>query len=335
MSKGTKKTVLYRQGALPERLGDILGSADENDLKILIALLMAADENGTVDADVDLGDLLGLEKPEVDASLKFWRGAGLVGHAKGESKRKKESPATEPQRAHRGGAVEHRGVAPYQTEELASLLEKKQALADFVTECQRVLGKTVNVYDTGLLVGLVDQFGFEEEAVLAILAYAVRIGKATVRYAEKIALGFYDEGRTSAAEVYERIRMMERSAEIISQIRTLFGMGSRDLSTTEKKLFGAWTQKMGYGIDEIRLAYDITIDAIHTPAPKYTNSILEKWYAEGLHTAHDIEEFESAKRADKMRTGVEKSYDVDEFFEASMQRSFAELEKLSELPNKK
>lgn len=332
MSKETKRTILYRGGNLPERLGEILNSADETDLKVLVALLMAADENGDVAQEVSLGDLLGLESPEVEASLKFWRGAGLIGKA-AESKKKK-APAMS-QTAHRGGAVEHSGVAPYQTEELADLLEKKQTLIAFVTECQRVLGKTVNMHDTGLLVGLVDQFGFEEEAVLAILAYAVRIGKATVRYAEKIAIGFYDEGRTSADAVYERIRVMEQSAETISQIRSLFGMGNRDLSTTEKKLFTAWTQKMGYGIDEIRLAYDITIDAIHTPAPKYTNSILEAWYAEGLHTARDIEEFTKAQKAEKGKSDVEKSYDVDEFFEASMQRSFAEFEKLTGTSDKK
>ncbi len=332
MSKTTKKLVLLRENFPNEGLFEILDRADENELKIWIALLMSADENGEIESTDVLCEQLGWESAEVESSLTFWRGTGLVALKKSDGKKK----TTKTQKsAHRGGKVEHSGVAPYQSAELATLLEQKQALADYVTECQRVLGKTVNVYDTGLLVGLVDQLGFSEESVLAILAYAVRLGKATVRYAERIAIRFYDEGISSTEGVYERIRVMEKSAEVISQIRSLFGMGSRDLSTTEKKLFTAWTQTLGYGIDEIRLAYDITIDAIHTPAPKYINTILEKWYAEGLHTARDIEEFENEKKADRATLGVDKSYDVDEFFEASMQRSFAEFEKLSELPNKK
>lgn len=332
MSKTTKKLVLLREDFPNEGLCEILDRADENELKIWIALLMRADENGEVESVDALCELLGWEMTDVESALTFWRGTGLVAMKKADGKKKN---TTTQKSAHRGGKVEHSGVAPYQSSELATLLEQRQVLADYVTECQRVLGKTVNVYDTGLLVGLVDQLGFSEESVLAILAYAVRLGKATVRYAEKIAIRFYDEGITSTSGVYDRIRVMEKSAEVISQIRTLFGMGSRDLSTTEKKLFTAWTQNLGYGIDEIRLAYDITIDAIHTPAPKYINTILEKWYAEGLHTARDIEEFENEKKADRTTVSVDKSYDVDEFFEASMQRSFAEFEKLSELPNKK
>ena len=193
MGKATKHTLLlYQNGHFPERLDEILSSADENDLKILIALQMAADQDGTVDPMPDLGALLGLERAEVDASLKFWRGAGLLGGARSktpekpkktvEEKKPAEEKGTETtSTAHRGGAVMHHGVVDYTTAELADLLESRRALADFVTEAQRVLGKTINYHDTSIIVGLVDQLGFEEEAVLAILAYAVRLKKATAR----------------------------------------------------------------------------------------------------------------------------------------------------------
>lgn len=336
MSKETKNAVLCRKRELPERLGDALYNADETDLRVLASLLLLADENGAVEDTDAVCNVLGLEHAAVAGAIKFWCGAGLLEAAgKGDGKKKTATAAGGAKRAHRGGAVEHSGVAPYQTKELADLLEKKQSLTAMVDECQRVLGKTVNMHDTEILVGLVDQLGFEEEAVPLILNYAVQHGRATVRYAEKIALRFYDEGFTKADDVYEQILSLERAAEMTSQIRNLFGMGSRDLSTTEKKLFAAWTQKMGYGIDVIRMAYDITIDAIHTPAPKYTNSILEKWYAEGLHTANDIATYLEDTRTAKAESRVEKSYDTDEFFEASLQRSFAEFEKLTAQSNDK
>ena len=330
MGKTTKLSLPYRGGNLPERLGEILASADENDLKILIALQMSADENGMIDPSVDPCALLGLERAEVNASLKFWRGAGLRGSKPTALKAKKEEKiedASKTETAHRNGAVAHRGVVAYDTAELADLLEQRRALADFVTEAQRVLGKTINYYDTSIVVGLIDQLGFEEEAVLAILAYAVRLKKATVRYAEKIALNLYDEGLTAADEVVSRIHAIEQAAETVSQIRSLFGIGSRALSSTEKKLFAKWTDAFGFDMDVIRLAYDITIDAIHAPVPKYAGTILEKWYTEGLKTARDIEEFESAKKGTQGKTGSVKSYDVDDFFEASLKRSYEEFDK--------
>ncbi len=341
MGKATKQVLRYRLGRFPENLDDLLASADETDLKILVALQMAADKDGTVDPMPDLHELLGLEKPEVDASLKFWRGAGLLGNGKRTpertekadqksektEKQKENKPSVSVETAHRNGAVAHRGVVAYETVELAELLERRGALAGFVTEAQRVLGKTINYYDTSIVVGLVDQLGFEEEAVLAILAYAVRRGRATVRYAEKIALNLYDEGLTATEEVVARIHVIERSAETLSQIRTLFGMGSRALSSTEKKLFTKWTETYGFDMDVIRMAYDITIDAIHAPVPKYAGSILDKWYTEGLRTARDIEEFEKMKKGAAGKPDVGKSYDVDDFFEASLKRSYEAFDK--------
>lgn len=349
MGKTAKTVILYRNGNLPERLSEILGNADENDLRILLTLMMAADEEGTVDAHTALEDILELDAAEVNASLKFWRGAGLIGSAKTLASRKsKGNENTEDTKkntekendtsdkggkaaqttAHKGGAVSHSSIMAYESAELAEILENRKSLTLFVNEAQRVLGKTINYYDTSLLVGIIDQLGFEEEAVLAILAYAVRLKHATVRYAEKIALNFYDEGIVDSEAVIAKISKIEEAAETITQIRSLFGMGNRGLSTSERKLFTSWSERLGYGIDVIRLAYDITIDTIHEPAPKYTNTILERWFSEGLHTAADIEEYiKSQKAMQSGSKGHEKSYDVDDFFEASLKRSYEEFDK--------
>jgi hypothetical protein len=75
----TKITLKYINGQMPDNISELLQNADEQDMRILIALMMAADENGEVNAEFSLADTLGLEKPEIDASLKFWRGAGVIG----------------------------------------------------------------------------------------------------------------------------------------------------------------------------------------------------------------------------------------------------------------
>lgn len=339
MGKTTKTVILYRNGNLPERLSDILSNADENDLRILVTLMMSADEDGCTCSENEISSLLETDIAEINASLKFWRGAGLISSKRKESKKteksekiekiekKKDTETAEGVRsAHRGGVVAHTSIGAYESSELAELLETRKTLALFVNEAQRVLGKTLNNHDVGILIGIIDQLGFDEEAVLNILAYAVRLKHPQVRYAEKIAISFYDEGIIDTEAIVQKINRIEASAETLTQIRALFGMGSRGLSTAEKKLFTSWSEKLGYGIDVIKLAYDITIDTIHEPAPKYTNSILERWNAEGLHTAADIEEYIKSQKA-SVSKGHEKSYDTDEFFEASLMRSFEEFDK--------
>lgn len=332
MGKSTKKTIKYRNSNIPEDIADILGNADENDLKILVTLMMAADANGEVPEDFSVEDTLGLGKSEVAASLKFWRGAGIIGgkNSAGAGKPKKADTPTKTEEeiktetAHREGAVEVSGnFTGYGSSELANLFERRTVTAAFVDEAQRVFGKPFNSYDTSIVVGIVDRLGFKEEAVLAILAYVVRQGKKGLRYAEKVALALYDDGYTTTHEVVERIAVIERSKEEIYKIKQLFGMGNRELSKTERTLFEKWTQRFEYDLDIVRLAYDITVDAIQKPVPKYADSILEKWYAEGLRTVEAIEKYESGKKEAKAEIG--KSYDLDDFFEAALQRSFDDL----------
>lgn len=331
MGKVTKVTIKYKDGNLPAGLSDLFDNADKTDLRILAAVLMLAGAENSVASVTELPALLGLEQSEVDASLKFWRGAGLLGNAKSDTakqtKLKKEcTPTAASSTAHRNGVLERSGTLEnYSSAELAELMEKRRVSAQFIDEAQRILGKVFRTYDTGILVGIVDQLGFEEEAVLAILSYIAGRGKKTLRYAEQVAMGLHDAGITETTAVLERINRMERSGEVIAKIRVLFGASGRELTATEKRLFTTWTETYAYDTDVIRLAYDITVDTIQKPAPKYTNSILEKWYAEGLRTADDVGRY--LQEQQEMKQGAQtaaKSYDIDDFFEAALQRSFDE-----------
>lgn len=324
------KKIKYIDGNLPDNISELLSNADEQDLRIMTLLLMSADRSGDLPDGFSAEEILGLSKSEVDASLKFWQGAGVIGTVRSAKKKNSEQGSEAGKisvpTAHRNGAVESNGVDNYKSAELAALLESRSVTARFVDEAQRVFGKTFNSYDINIVVGLIDQYGFEEEAVLVILAYVLRIGKRSVRYAEKIAIGLYDDGITSAEATVARISEMEQSKEILSQIKSIYGFGSRALTNTEETLFTKWTQKYGYDIEVIRIAYDITVNAIQKPAPKYTDKIIEKWYSEGLRTVTEIEERERAKREASAGEGEpQKSYELDDFFTAAMNRSFNDL----------
>ncbi len=334
----TKRIIKYINGTYPENLGELLHNADENDLRILIALLMAADRLGEIPDDLAVTELLDIDAASVEASLKFWRGAGVLGSAKSARGTQKSAEKTQsekntaeqkPTDAHKDGAVESEDrISDYNTGELADVLEQRADLAQFVDEAQRAFGKTFNAYDANKVVALVEQFGFEKEAVLTLLVYLRGIGKNTVRYCEKLALSLYDEGYTTADTIIARLAEIEKSKEASSKIKALFGIGTRTLTKTEKELFDRWTNTYGYGIDVITLAYEITVNSIQKPVPKYAGSILERWYTQGLKTASEITEYESAQKAAKEPKDGEvgKSYDLDTFFDAAITRSFDDLD---------
>ncbi len=307
------------------RVKEALLSADDIDLAILGALALLA--NGDGETDTSLPELCErFDSADIAASVKFWRGAGvLVGRTA-----KRAEPTRTVQSAHKDGAITHTSVEAYTSDELARVLSGKVGAA-FVDEAQKAMGKMFNNGEVGKLVGLVDQLGFEEEAVLAILSYCVRLGKKSLSYAEKIAVSFHDEDIFTAEAVHAQIDYLERRETAIEKVRSLFGFGGRALSATEKKLFAAWIEQYGYDMEVIRRAYDMTVDAIQVPAPKYTDKILSKWHAAGVKTLNDIDAYiadekkktqAAPKSVDSKGKDVKKNAELDDWFEQRLQKTF-------------
>ncbi|MBQ8849696.1 MAG: DnaD domain protein [Clostridia bacterium] len=331
MGKETVIKIKYRHGNVPENLGGMLDKADDGDMRVLVALMMLADKETGEVAPSAVCDLIGMDEGDVKASLKLWRGAGIVEEHSSKKKAEKDEkpqeikPADKLKTAHRDGVVELSGTADrYSARELSEILESGDVSPAFVDEAQRIMGRMFRKYDIEILVSIVERLGFEEVAVLIILNYIVGKGKKTVRYAETLAIALYDEGITETAAVADRISRMERAGEVISKIKGFYGIGDRALTASEKRFFTAWTEKYDYDAEVIKLAYDITVDKTQKPLPKYTNTIIERWYAEGLRTADEVRKYLERQESDK-NGGIAKSYDTDEFFEAALQRSYEEL----------
>ena len=311
MSRINKIYINY--GGYDSRYDASIKGADENDLMILGGLFLLAAADGGVDIS-RAEELLPVERAELMASVKYWRGAGVITNTRAAKATEKENKENKENTAHNGGVITHSGVEEYSNDELAAVIEERVGTA-FIDEAQKAMGKMFNKNEVGKLIGIVDQLGFEEEAVLAILSYCVRIGKKSISYAEKIAVSFHDEDISSAAQVHAQIDFLERRNTSIEKIRSLYGFGGRALSPTEKKLFASWTEDYGFDFEVVEKAYNITVDAIHDPAPKYTDKILKNWHEKGLRNVEEIdtyiaEEKQSAKEKahSGVKVGVKNSY---------------------------
>ena len=319
--------VYLNYSGFEEKYLQSISGADDTDLKILGALFLLATPGGAVELS-DIERVFSIDHSDLSASVKYWKGAGVLT----ETSTKKSSCFSETQAAHKNGVLTHSGVESYTNDELARVLQKCVSTG-FVDEAQKALGKIFNKNEVAKLVGIVEQLGFEEEAVLAILSYCVRLEKKSVSYAEKIAVSFHDEDISTAEQVHAQIDYLERRNSAMEKIRGLYGFGGRALTSTEKKLFVTWTESYGFDFEIIKKAYEITVDTIQTPAPKYTDKILTKWYQNGLTELQEIDEFiekEKQARAGKASVAVAKKPsskqddDLEDWFEQRLKQTFGE-----------
>ena len=322
-----------RVAVIPGGALDVLSRAGEVDLRVLLALCSTG---GSADIK-KLAKQLSSGEEEIREALSFWRGAGVI--EQGDSKGEEVEVTSETKSA---DAVEVKAVAldknietvtpavkklrgadelpKYSSEELSNILETRQDTAALIDECQNIMGKVFNLKEINVLMGLVDYLELDYEYIMMLLTYCVSLGKKTMHYAEKLAFALYDAGITTGEMLAEELKKRETAANSEGKIRAMFGVGERAFTTKEKKVISAWINEMGYSVEIIEKAYEVTADATGKGSFAYANSVLERWNAAGLRTLAEIED--SYKSGDSKP--MDGSFDTDSFFEAAVRRSLGE-----------
>lgn len=312
---------------LPAAVTQHLNRATKKDIAVLMALALEPSlrENAEI-AKARVATALSLSEGEVESAIGFWRGAGVLVVGESAEQAAPARDAALPVAEEKGQApkvVADNGLPVYSSEELAGVLERRQELSSLIDECQRVMGKVFNTREIGLIAGLRDYLELEEEYILLLLSHCVRMEKKSIRYVEKMAISLHDEGVTEAADLEERLQKIEVMSSAIGKIRTMFGLNSRALTAKEKSMIETWLCSMKYDDDVLQAAYEVTVNAIGKASIPYTHSVLERWHAAGYRTLADVEQAIAAYRQQK--TSGQSSFDVDDFFEAALKRSYGEI----------
>ena len=303
-------------------------SAQGADAVQLRVLLWLASDLSLAEKPRQLAKLAECDLKTAQAALKYWTDCGVL-VAEGDAPvaiptaARVETPVEE---APKKKLLQRANELPtYSSTELAELLEKRAGVRALVDEAQNIIGKMFNPSEINILVGMLDYLGICEEGIMLILAHCKRIGKVNMRSIEKYAFSLADRGIVEPAALEEEIKLLESLHSYEGEIRKMFGMKSRALTAKENKMLRAWVS-YGYGVDVVQKAYEMTVNAINEPSLPYANSILERWHSEGMNTLAEIESAEDAAKQEKAgATTLGKSFDVDDFFEAALKRSFREL----------
>lgn len=333
-----KLNFVYRGGALvlPDTVLDQMERANEQDFRILLSL--AANPYTATDARRairEVAERLSLEVATVEVSLSFWRGTGVLVAGEEETEKSKAgkpakrakapakpaaTPAVKAPAQEGAVLIPEKGLPVYSAEELEQIIDGSERLRELLNASQQVFGKIFNTSEFSVVVGMVDYLGFDEDYVLLILSHCRRMNKKSIRYAEKVALSLHDTGVTDAHSLEEYLHGIERMAQAQGQIRRMFGIGARQLSTKEKSMIEKWVGAMGFPIEVIRKAYEITVDSTkdHTASIPYANTILERWHAEGYRTAGEVD----AALAEYKKNKDNGALDVDGFFDAALKRTY-------------
>ena len=272
-----------------------------------------------------LAKLSGCDVATVREAVDFWCACGVMGE---EGEAATPAMAQAPIEAPVKKKLQRADELPnYTSTELAELLEARAGVRVLIDEAQRILGKMFNPNEVNIMVGMLDYLGMNEECILLLLAHCKKIGKSNLRAIEKYAYTLVDKGINDVESMEAEICAVELMHTFEGEVRALFGMKSRALTSKESKMLSAWLS-FGYDINIVRMAYEITVNATGEASLPYTNAILEKWKSNAWKTVSEIEAGMSAEKEKREGTSNKKelgnSFDTDDFFEAALARGFRE-----------
>ncbi len=307
---------------LPASVLSHLDAATPEQLRVLLWL---ASDLTLATKHKQLAKLAGCDVAAARNAVKFWCEHGVMGEeAEAATPAMASAQAEAPVKKKLQRADE---LPNYTSGELSDLLEARQSVRLLIDEAQRILGKMFNPSDVNIMVGMLDYLGMNEECILLLLAHCKKIGKSNLRTIEKFAYTLVDKGINDVEAMEAEICAMEAMYTFEGEVRALFGMKTRAMTSKESKMLSTWLS-FGYDISIVRMAYEITVNATGEASLPYTNAILEKWNANAWKTAAEIEAGMNAEREKRESSASKKelgnSFDTDDFFEAALQRGFRE-----------
>ncbi len=310
----------------------VLSHLDTATPEQLRALMWLVSDLSLISKHKQLAKLTGCDAVTARNAIDFWCGCGVLGNA---SENAVPVMATVSVEAPVKKKLQRADELPnYTSTELAELLEARASVRILIDEAQRILGKMFNPNDVNIMVGMLDYLGMNEECILLLLAHCKKIGKSNLRAIEKYAYTLIDKGINDVEAMEDEICRVEAMHTFEGEVRALFGMKSRALTSKESKMLASWLS-FGYDINIVRMAYEITVNATGEPSVAYANAILEKWNANSWKTEAEIEagmnvEREKREGSNGANKALGNSFDTDDFFEAALQRGFRERSRSEE-----
>ncbi|MCC8142427.1 MAG: DnaD domain protein [Lachnospiraceae bacterium] len=226
-------------------------------------------------------------------------------------------------------------AAPGHTSPSESSLEEfcgKEDVRELVFITEQYLGRTLNQSDLSTIFFWYDELHFPTELIEYLIENCVASGHTSLRYMQRIA---EDYAARDIHTVDEARVFTNQTSAVYYAVMKAFGIRGRNLVPSETNYLTTWTGKFGFSAEMISEACTRTIDAIHEQSFGYANSILEKWYKQGIHTLEEVKEadasFQQARQNQRAAAGgsgnrflnfTQRDNDYEEIQNRLIQKSF-------------
>jgi DnaD/phage-associated family protein len=299
--------------ALPCDTVDLyINEASADDLKVLLFIFRHGGKSLNEDR---LCHGLGLTAEKVNRSIAFWASKKLISVKSVASEQDSSEQAVAQTVAQPAPAPKKiiDSTVQYSAGEVSKKLHDNTDLRFLLDASSGLFGRLLSPHECSTLIYLYDGAGLPADVILMLIEYCVTSGHANIRYIEKAALSWAEDGIDSHELAESKICELEARRSFEGQVKATMGITGRSLTQAERQHVGRWA---GWGTPNelIKLAYEICVNRTGKLSLPYINSILSTWHEKGYTTV------EQAKNEKQPQNGKKTSYNIDEYVDLSMKR---------------
>jgi len=232
-----------------------------------------------------------------------------------------EKPSPQPEYPSREHLKVISSKPEYTNKEIAYYSEKED-FHQLLYITQKYLGKTLSNTEVKTIISFHDWLGLPIDVIELLIEYCVGNDHRNMRYIEKVAIDWADNNINTIEKAKVRTETYNKSYFVILKA---YGITDRSPTPNQIKLMDKWLNEYQLDISLIVEACQRTIAQINKAEMRYTDSILNTWFKEKVHTIKEVALLDEkrpkatynkkpnmTKQASKFNNYQQRDYDYDE-----------------------
>ena len=164
--------------------------------------------------------------------------------------------------------------AAYKANVVVKAIHDDEKLAHLFSIIQQMLNKTLSSNDYKIIYSFIDYLKLPEQVVIILFEYCISINKTNMRYIEKIAYSWADNGINTIKLAEEYISRKNEQNKLQAYYKSKFKISGREFTETELKFLSSWVYDLKAGEDIILAAFEKTVLNTGKVSFKYMDTII-------------------------------------------------------------
>ncbi len=288
-------------------------------VQLKVLLWLASEGKGEFDAQA-CGTAIGQAPADCTDALQYWLETGVLLTADGAAAQPAASvptaqpaiPVVLPQTEIK--AVPRPAAVKPQMQDVVRRQKDDAEFAYLLETASARLGRAITNGDMETLLYLYETAGLPAEVILMVIVYTVSMGKGHMRYIEKTALSWADNGIDTIDKAEQYLCRLDRRDQAWAGVQQALGL-THTPTTGQLDAVEHWVYDWHMNNELIRMAYEMCHEKTGKFQATYMSRILEHWHLDGIDTAEKARAALQKSSKGKAAPAAESSLDLDEYEE--------------------